>query len=79
SQVDTACLDRLKNYRLVITMEDGIIDGGFGQKVASYLGSAPVRVIPLGLRKEFVDKFSVRELLDANGLTAEKVAEAAME
>lgn len=44
SQVDTACLDSLKDYRRVITMEDGIVDGGFGQKVAAYLGNAPVRV-----------------------------------
>ena len=79
SQVDTACLDSLKDYRRVITMEDGIVDGGFGQKVAAYLGNAPVRVTTLGLRKEFIDKFSVKELLDANGLTAEKVADAAME
>ena len=55
SQVDAQCLDSLKDYRLVITVEDGIVDGGFGQKVAAYLGNAPVKVTCLGLKKEFVD------------------------
>ena len=77
SQVDSECLDSLKGYRKVITMEDGILDGGFGQKVAAYLGDAPTSVVCLGLQKEFLDRFDVAEVLKANYLTPEQVAEIA--
>lgn len=77
SQVDAECLDSLKSYRHVITVEDGILDGGFGQKVAAYLGTSPVKVTCLGLKKEFLDRFSVPELLRANSLTPEQIAEIA--
>ena len=75
SAVDAPCLDRLKGYRRVITLEDGITDGGFGQKVAAYLGSSPVEVCVLGLQKEFLDRFDPAEVLRANGLTAPQVAD----
>lgn len=75
SAVDAPCLDHLKNYRRVITLEDGITDGGFGQKVAAYLGSAAVEVCVLGLQKEFLDRFDPAEVLRANGLTAPQVAD----
>ena len=74
SQVDAGSLDTLKDYRHVITIEDGIVDGGFGQKVAAYLGTSPVKVTCLGLEKEFLDRFNAAELLKANGLTPEQIA-----
>lgn len=74
SQLDTDTLDRLKSYRTVITLEDGIVDGGFGQKVAAYLASSPVKVHVSGLRKEFLDRYSASEILKANGLTPEQIA-----
>lgn len=77
SQVDSECLDSLKGYRKVITMEDGILDGGFGQKVAAYLGDATTSVVCLGLQKEFLDRFDVAEVLKANSLTPEQIAEIA--
>lgn len=76
SQLDEECLDTLKSYKTVVTLEDGILDGGFGQKVAAYLGDSPVRVITLGLKKEFLDRYDAAEVLKANGLTPEQVAEA---
>lgn len=78
SQLDEECLDSLKGYKTVVTLEDGILDGGFGQKVAAYLGDSPVRVITLGLKKEFLDRYDAAEVLKANGLTPEQVAEAAL-
>lgn len=77
SQVDAETLDSIKTYRRVITVEDGIVDGGFGQKVAAYLGESPVKVTCLGLKKEFLDRFSVPELLQANGLTPGQIADLA--
>lgn len=77
SEVDAECLDTLKNYRHVITIEDGIVDGGFGQKVAAYLGESDVKVTCLGLKKEFLDRFKVSDLLKANNLTPEQIAKLA--
>lgn len=77
SQLDEECLDTLKGYKTVVTLEDGILDGGFGQKVAAYLGDSPVRVVTLGLKKEFLDRYDAAEVLKANGLTPEQVAETA--
>lgn len=74
SSLDTATLDRLRDFQTVITLEDGIVDGGFGQKVAAYLGTSPVKVHVLGLRKEFLDRYNAAELLRANSLTPSQVA-----
>lgn len=79
SALDEECLDQFKDYRIVITMEDGITDGGFGQKVAAYLGDSPVKVKVLGLQKEFLDRFDVAEVLRDNSLTAPQVASLAEE
>ncbi|MDE5568577.1 MAG: 1-deoxy-D-xylulose-5-phosphate synthase [Muribaculaceae bacterium] len=78
SQLDTDALDALKDYKTVITAEDGIIDGGFGQKVASYLGEAPVKVVNLGLPKEFLNRYDYSELQKRCGLTPEQIAAKAM-
>ncbi len=77
SSLDTATLDSLKGYKTVITAEDGIIDGGYGQKVASYLGEAPVKVINLGLPKEFLNRYDYSELQKRCGLTPEQIAQTA--
>lgn len=73
SDVDKKCLDKLRNYKKIVTLEDGIIDGGFGQKVAAYLGSAPVKVVCLGLQKEFLDRYDASTVLKENGLTVENI------
>ena len=75
STLDTASLDSLKDYSVVITAEDGIVDGGYGQKVASYLGEAPVKVVNLGLPKEFLNRYKYSELQKACGLTPEQIAD----
>lgn len=75
STLDTAVLDSLREYQLLITAEDGIIDGGYGQKVASYLGDAPVKVLNLGLPKEFLNKFNAIELQKQCGMTPEQIVD----
>ena len=79
STLDTETLDSLKDYKTVITAEDGTVDGGFGQKVASYLGAAPVKVINLGLPKEFLNRYNYAELQKRCGLTPEQIAQTAIE
>lgn len=78
SSLDTECLDRLRDYRHVVTIEDGIVDGGFGQKIAAWFGNSDVKVTCLGLKKEFLDGYDVGTLLKENGLTPEQIAEIAL-
>lgn len=75
STLDTATLDTLRDYELVVTLEDGILDGGFGQKVAAYLGEAPVKVKCLGLPKEFLNDYNAARLVEQCGLTPMQVAD----
>ena len=74
SHLDTATLDSLRDFRLVITLEDNSVDGGLGQKIAAYLGSAPVNVKVLGLPKAFPDRYRAADLLASCGLTPEAIA-----
>ena len=78
SALDTATLDSLKDYAGVITAEDGIIDGGFGQKVSSYLGDFPVKVVNLGLPKEFLNRYNYANLQQRCGLTPDQIAATAL-
>lgn len=74
--IDEAMLDSLKkNHRLVVTLEDGVLDGGFGEKIARYYGPCNMKVSNYGVRKEFVDRYDVSELLAANRLTAPQIVE----
>ena len=72
--LDTELLDALKKtHSVVVTIEDGSIDGGYGQKVASYYGDSSMRVLNFGLKKEFIDRYDANEVLKTNGLTPENI------
>lgn len=74
--VDSALMNDLKaGHQLVITLEDGVLDGGFGEKIARYYGASDMKVLNYGAKKEFVDRFDVQELLRANHLTDEQIVE----
>lgn len=62
-----------KTHEKIITLEDGILDGGFGQKIASFYGSSPVKVYNFGLKKEFLDRYNAQEVLKNNHLTPEQI------
>lgn len=79
SKLDTAVLDMLKEYECVITAEDGVVEGGYGQKVASYLGESPVKVLNLGLPSAFPNRYNYSELQESCGLKPEQIAEKALE
>lgn len=74
SQLDTATLDALRDFDLIVTAEDGIIDGGFGQKVASYFGDTDVKVINLGLPKQFRNRYNAADLQRECHLTPDQIA-----
>ena len=76
SGLDKELLDNLKSrHSLVITLEDGIVDGGFGEKIASYYGPSDMKVINLGLEKKFYDRYNPQQLLESLGITAKKIVE----
>ncbi len=74
--LDTETLDNLKaDHSLVITLEDGQIDGGWGEKIARYYGNSDMRVLVRGERKQFEDRYHVADLLAANRLTVPQMVE----
>lgn len=76
SGVDSALLEELKHdHQVVITLEDGILDGGFGEKIARYYGPSGMKVLNYGARKKFVDRYAPAELLKANRLTPAQITE----
>lgn len=68
-------LELTKDHNVVVTLEDGVLDGGFGEKVARFYGSMPMNVLCYGVRKEFVDGYKYDEILKANRLTSPQIVE----
>lgn len=76
SGLDKELLNSLKSgHSLVVTLEDGIVDGGFGEKIASFYGTSDMKVINLGLEKKFYDRYNPQQLLESLGITADKIVE----
>lgn len=74
--VDTALLDELKkDHAAVATLEDGTLDGGFGERIARHYGPSAMRVLNFGVKKQLYDRYDVDELLRENHLTDEQIAE----
>ena len=74
--VDEALLDELKkDHAVVATLEDGTLDGGFGERIARYYGPSAMRVLNFGVKKQLYDRYDVDELLRENHLTDEQIAE----
>lgn len=74
SGIDKQLLEELKkDHQLVITLEDGITSGGFGQKIASFYGPSTMKVKNYGLEKKFYDRYNPDELLKQLGITPEQI------
>lgn len=74
--LDVELLEKLKaNHTKVITLEDGILDGGFGEKIARYFGPTDVKVYNYGFKKEFIDRYVVEDIMKENHLTPEQILE----
>ena len=76
SGLDEALLTRLKEkHRLIVTVEDGILDGGFGEKIAAFYGAdRDVEVKSYGLPKAFFNRYDPDALARAHHLTAPQIA-----
>lgn len=74
--IDAELLEELKkDHDVVITLEDGILDGGFGEKIARFYGDSDMKLLNFGLKKEFLDRYDVAEVLKENHLTKEQIVE----
>ena len=76
SGIDKGLLNSLKeNHKIVITLENGTLDGGFGEKIARFYGDSSVKVLNYGANKEFNDRVPMEELLTRYHLTKELIVE----
>lgn len=76
SGIDADTLNELKkDHAVVATLEDGYLEGGFGAKIAAFYGSSNMKVLNFGIKKEFIDRYDVSEVLKDNHLTPEQIAE----
>lgn len=76
NEVDKDALEALKmNHKLVVTLEDGCKDGGFGERIASYYGTSDMKVLVCGVRKGLYDRYNVEQLLEDNRLLDEQIVE----
>lgn len=74
--LDKELLEKLKeDHELVITLEDGVLDGGYGEKIARYYGNSDMKVLNYGGKKEFTDRVPVDELYKRYRLTKEQIKE----
>ena len=74
--VDPETLDRLKaHHRLVVTLEDGCKDGGFGERIAAYYGPTEMKVLVGGVKKDLYDRYDLQQLLADNRLLDEQIVE----
>lgn len=72
--LDEELLESLKEeHKLVITLEDGILEGGFGEKIASFYGPSAMKVKNYGIRKSFPDRYVPDELLRTNGISVDQI------
>ena len=74
--VDVEMLENLKkDHSVVITLEDGELDGGFGEKITRFYGSSSMKVLNFGSKKEFTDRVPLEELYKRYHLTKELIVE----
>ncbi len=72
--VDAEALDALKaDHQLVVTLEDGCKDGGFGERIASYYGATDMKVLVCGVKKDLYDRYDLHQLLADNRLLDEQI------
>ena len=74
--MDAATLESLKpDHKLVVTLEDGSKDGGFGERIASFYGTSDMKVLVGGVKKGLYDRFVLEQLLSDNHLLDEQIVE----
>ncbi len=76
SGIDKELLDELTlNHKIFITLEDSLLNGGFGEKISSYLGNKNVYSLNYGLKKEFIDRYDINDIFYKNRLSKDLILE----
>lgn len=76
SGVDTELLQSLeKDHKVVITLESGLLDGGFGEKISRFYSDKNMKVLNYGAAKEFTDREPVEKLYEKFRLTPQLITE----
>lgn len=74
--LDEELLENIKkDHKIVVTLENGIIDGGFGEKISRFYGNSEMKVLNFGGKKEFTDRVPINELYQRYHLTKEQIVE----
>lgn len=74
--LDLELLEKLKEeHSITVTLENGVLDGGFGEKIARYYGNSTMKVLNYGGKKEFTDRKSLNDIYEENHLTTSKMLE----
>lgn len=74
--LDQNLLNSLKGtHELIVTLEDGIIDGGFGQKISAFFGASSVKTLCYGFQKKFLDRYKVDEILAQNRIRPDLIVD----
>ncbi|MDY3947173.1 MAG: 1-deoxy-D-xylulose-5-phosphate synthase [Ezakiella sp.] len=72
--IDEELLSNLsKSHNKIITLEDGILDGGFGEKISAFYAKSNIRVYNYGFKKEFIDQYDADEIVRKSGMTVENI------
>lgn len=72
--IDEELLENLKkDHDVVVTLENGVLDGGFGEKITRFYGNSDMKVLNFGGRKEFTDRVPLEELYNRYHLTKELI------
>ena len=72
--LDEEMLQSLKaNHEKVITLEDGALEGGFGEKIARFYGDSDMRTLCFGIKKGLYDRYDYQQLAKDNELTPEQI------
>lgn len=73
---DEELLDGLRrDHTVVATIEDGSLDGGFGERICRFYGPTDMKVLCFGVRKALYDRYDVKRLMEDNHLTDSQIAE----
>ena len=72
--LDEEMLESLKaDHDKVITLEDGALEGGFGEKIARFYGDSDMRTLCFGIKKGLYDRYDYQQLAKDNELTPEQI------
>ena len=72
--LDEEMLESLKaTHEKVITLEDGAIEGGFGEKIARFYGDSDIKTLCFGIKKGLYDRYDYQKMATDNELTPDQI------